>query len=177
MTTPVRQPLYATLAYRVRQFRAALAATVGDDEHALVARLLAPAELPLFEAMPAYDQRHCLDVFYTLRAAGHDDILLLRAALFHDCGKLDDDGTPMSLPWYITASLLKALAPPLYRVLAEIGRGPLRPLRVYAEHAWRGSRMAARAGSPPTIVQAIRHYHDKQPTGLAAQLQWADEQH
>lgn len=177
MTTPVRRPLYATLAYRVRQFRAALAATVGDDERALVARLLAPAELPLFEAMPAYDQRHCLDVFYTLRAAGHDDILLLRAALFHDCGKLDDDGTPMSLPWYIAASLLKALAPPLYRVLAASGRGPLRPLRVYAEHAWRGSRMAARAGSPPAIVQAIRHYHDKQPTGLAAQLQWADEQH
>lgn len=177
MTKPARRPLYATLAYRVRQLRGALAASVSDEERALVARLLAPGELPLFEAMPAYDQRHCLDVFYTLREAGHDDILLLRAALFHDCGKVDDDGTPMSLPWYIAASLLKALAPPLYRVLAASGRGPLRHLRVYAEHAWRGSRMAMRAGSPPTIVQAIRHYHDERPTGMAAQLKWADEQH
>jgi hypothetical protein len=177
MITSARRPLYATLAYRVRQFRTAVRANVSDEEHALVARLLAPAELPLFEAMPAYDQRHCLDVFYTLREAGHDDLLLLRAALFHDCGKVDDDGTPMSLPWYIAASLLKSLAPPLYRLLAMSGRGPLRPLRVYAEHAWRGSRMAARAGSPAAIVETLRHYHDPNPAGMAALLHWADEQH
>jgi hypothetical protein len=177
MVTQARRPLYATLAYRVRQFRAAVRASVSDDERGLVARLLLPSELRLFEAMPAYDQRHCLDVFYALREAGHDDILLLRAALFHDCGKVDDDGTPLSLPWYIAASLLKALAPPLYRLLAASGRGPLRPLRVYAEHAWRGSRMAALAGSPPAIVQTIRHYHDPSPSGMAALLKWADEQH
>lgn len=162
--------------YRVRQFVAALRAEVSTAEYELVARTLAPGELRLFEAMPLYDQRHCLDVYWTLWHSGQRDDLLLRAALFHDCGKLDDSGRPMALGYYTLATLLRAL-PPVYRAAAASGRGPLRPVRLYAEHAWRGSRMAAAAGSPPEIVATLRHYHDARPIGLAAVLQWADEQH
>lgn len=164
------------MRYRVRQFRAALCAYVRSEERSLVARLLSPAEQQLFEAMPLYDQRHCLDVYYTLCAAGCTDPLLLRAALIHDCGKVEDDGRPMSLPWYVGVTLLKRLAPSLYRAAAASGRGFLRPVRIYAEHAWRGARMAASAGSPPEIVETLRHYHDVAPSGRAAMLQWADEQ-
>jgi hypothetical protein len=82
----------------------------------------------------------------------------------------------MRLGWYILATLLKRL-PALYIAAAASGRGPLRPIRIYAEHAWRGAQMASAAGSPPEIVYALRHYHDVSPTGLAAILQWADEQH
>lgn len=164
------------LVYRVKQFIAAVRASISPEEHATVAELLTPAEQKLFYAMPLYDQRHCFDVFETLRRARIDDQLLLRAALFHDCGKVDDDGRPMLLHWYIVVSLLKQLTPRLYFSLAASGRGPLRALRVYAEHAWRGSRMALAAGSPPEIVEAIRHYHDLAPSGRAAILQWADEQ-
>lgn len=164
------------LAYRVKQFISAVRASIRPEEHMIVAELLTPAEQQLFYAMPLYDQRHCFDVFETLRRAGISDRLLLRAALFHDCGKVDDDGRPMLLHWYIVVSLLKQLTPRLYFSLAASGRGPLRALRVYAEHAWRGSRMALAAGSPPEIVEAIRHYHDLAPSGRAAILQWADEQ-
>jgi hypothetical protein len=149
---------------------------VGADERALVARSLTTGELRLFNLMPTYDQRHCLDVYQTLVDAGHSDPLLLRAAIFHDCGKVDDDGRPMGLGWYILATLLKKL-PALYLAAAASGRGPLRPIRIYAEHAWRGAQMAAAAGSPPEIVAILRHYHDPAPTGMAAILQWADEQH
>ncbi|GAB4448143.1 MAG: HDIG domain-containing protein [Chloroflexi bacterium OHK40] len=159
-------------AYRVRQFIAAVRARVSDTERAMVAATLTPAELRLFAAMPPYDQRHCLDVHHTLVAAGHRDPLLLRAALFHDCGKLDDDGRPMPIGWYVAATLLKR-APALYLVAARI----CPPVRRYAEHAWRGARMAAQAGSPPEIVAIIRHYHDPTPGGRAALLKWADEQH
>jgi hypothetical protein len=165
------------LAYRVQQFAAAVGGRVRDDELALVRATLAPSELVLFEAMPRYDQRHCLDVYYTLRDAGYTDPLLLRATMFHDCGKVDDGGRPMPLAMYMLAAALKDYTPWLYRALAASGRGPLRGIRIYAEHAWRGSRMAARAGCPPEIVATIRHYHDDHPTGMAAQLQWADEQH
>lgn len=167
---------WSAARYRVGQLHAALRAEVCADEYALVAGCLTPAEQRLFAAMPTYDQRHCLDVYQTLRRAGHADPLLLRAALFHDCGKVDDDGRPMALAWYLLVTLLKRW-PWLYRAAAASGRGPLRPVRVYAEHAWRGARMAAAAGSPPEIVATIRHYHDRAPTGRAALLQWADEQH
>lgn len=160
------------LPYRAQQFFAALRARVSAEERALVATTLTPAELRLFEAMPPYDQRHCLDVHHTLAAAGHADPLLLRAALFHDCGKLDDRGRPMSLAWYVAATLLKR-APAIYLAAARL----CPPVAIYADHARRGAEMAHAAGSPPAVVAAIRHYHDPAPSGRAALLQWADEQH
>jgi hypothetical protein len=166
---------HSTLAYRARQFFAALRAEVSPAERALVARTLTGGERRLFDQMPTYDQRHCLDVYHTLVDAGQRDPLLLRAAIIHDCGKVDDDGRPMGLGWYIMATLLKRL-PALY-IAAAAGRARLRPIQIYAEHAWRGAGMAAEAGSPPEIVDTLRHYHDPAPTGMAAILQWADEQH
>lgn len=162
----------SALPYRARQFVAALQARVSDAELTMVAASLTPGELRLFAAMPRYDQRHCLDVRGTLAQAGHDDPLLLRAATIHDCGKVDDAGRPMSLMWYVLATILKR-APGLY--LAAARRGG--PIAVYADHAWRGARMAAAAGSPPELVATLRHYHDPAPTGRAALLKWADEQH
>jgi putative nucleotidyltransferase with HDIG domain len=156
--------------YQARQFLAALRARVSDEEWAMVRATLAPGELRLFQAMPLYDQRHCLDVHRTLLGAGHADPLLLRAAIFHDCGKLDDRGRPMPLRWYVLATLLKRV-PPLYLLAARL----FPPVAIYAEHARRGARMAKSVGSPPAIVAAILHYHDPAPTGLAAVLQWADE--
>lgn len=169
--TPARGPRPAARSYRARQLLAALRARVSDEERATLRATLAPGELQLFAAMPAYDQRHCLDVRRTLADAGHADPLLLRAAAFHDCGKLDDAGRPMALPWYVAATLLKRL-PGLYLIAARL----LSPVAIYADHARRGARMARAAGCPPVIVDAIRHYHDPAPTGMAALLQWADEQ-
>lgn len=170
-----RAPAHQGLSYRTRQFFAAVTARVSAEELALVGATLTPAELRLFEAMPLYDRRHCLDVHHTLAAAGHADPLLLRAAIIHDCGKVDDQGRPMGLLWYVAATLLKRL-PGLYLAAARLG-GPLAPIGVYAEHAWRGAHMAEAAGSPPEIVTTLRHYHDPSPCGRAALLKWADEQH
>ncbi len=165
-----------SLTYRIGQFRAALHAQVSEAERHLVATLLSPSEQCLFALMPTYDQRHCLDVYHTLVTANHTDPILLRAALIHDCGKVDDDGRPMGLFWYVVATIIKRW-PALYLALAKDGYGPLRPLRVYAEHAWRGARMAAQAGAPDEMITILRHYHDPAPQGMAALLQWADQQH
>jgi hypothetical protein len=162
------------LTYRLRQFASALQARITPAERTLVAQLLTPAEQDLFQRMPVYDQRHCLDVYHTLVAAGHCDPLLLRAALIHDCGKVDDAGHPMTLAWYVLVTILKRL--PLIYTIAGSGHLPLlQPVQTYAEHAWRGARMAAAAGSPQEMVLMLRHYHDPLPHGLARILQWADE--
>lgn len=170
-------PQRSMAGYRLRQLWSAFHARVSAEEDQLVVRWLSPGEQRLFWAMPRYDQRHCLDVCYTLCTSGYHDPLLLRAALIHDCGKVDDDGQPLSLFWYMLATVLKKGCLPVYMAAAASGRGVLRPVRIYAEHAWRGARMAAAMGSPPEIVATLRHYHDATPTGRAALLQWADEQH
>jgi hypothetical protein len=163
------------LAYRMRQFGAALRAQVSAEEQVLARSVLTPAEYRLFAQMPRYDQRHCIDVYRTLVAAGQTEPLLLRAALIHDCGKVADDGRQMSLGWYILVTLVKRI-PALYIALGRPG-SVVEPVQRYAEHAWRGAHFAACAGSPPVMLTTLRHYHDPSPTGLAALLQWADEQH
>ncbi len=169
---PLPQRAVLALPYRARQFFAALGAKVSPAELALVAARLSPGELRLFQAMPLYDQRHCFDVYQTLVEAGHHDEVLLRAAIIHDCGKLDDAGRPMALGWYGLATLLKTL-PALYLAVARLGG----PVAIYADHAWRGARMAEAVGASPELCRILRHYHDPAPTGLAALLKWADEQH
>ena len=137
--------------YRLGQFFAALTARLTPDERALVARVLIPGELSLFERMPRHDQRHCLDVYQVLRRAGYADPLLLRAALLHDCGKVDDQGRPIPLLYYGLFVVLKRLAPALYAAAARLGRGPLRPFAVHATHDERGARLAEAAGHHPDI--------------------------
>lgn len=158
----------------MRQLLAALRATVSPAEQALVATTLSPGEQRLFGLMPRYDQRHCLDVYATLVAAGHTEPILLRAALIHDCGKVDDGGQPMGLGWYVGVTVLKR-SPGLYLTAARLG-GPNGPVAIYADHAARGARMAAAVGAPAELCSILRHYHDPAPNGAAALLQWADEQ-
>ena len=162
---------------RLRQFLAAITARIAPGERALTAQLLSPGELRLFECMPRFDQRHCLDVYYTLVRGGHDDPLLLRAALLHDCGKVDDDGRPIPLIYYGLFVVLKRLAPALYARAARDGRGPLWPFAVHAVHEERSALLAAAAGSAPEVVAILRDYAARRASPPAAALYWADEQH
>jgi hypothetical protein len=162
--------------YRLRQLFAALTARLTPAEREWVGQMLGPAELVLFERMPRYDQRHCLDVCTTLRAGGYDDPLLLRAALLHDCGKVGDDGRPIPLIYYGAFVVIGRLAPALYRWAARVGRGPLRPFAVHAAHDERSARLAAAAGSPPALVTILDDYGARRATAQTRALAWADEQ-
>jgi hypothetical protein len=170
--------------YRLRQFFAALTARLSQDDRAVVARALSPAERCLFERMPRYDQRHCLDVYNTLRAAGHDDAVLLKAALLHDCGKVGDDGRPIPLIYYGLFVVLKRLLPGIYDLAERGGRrperwfaGPLRPFAIHAAHEQRAARMAEAAGASPELAAILRDYGARRGTARALALLWADEQH
>jgi hypothetical protein len=162
--------------YRLAQFFMALSARLTPEERALVARTLSSSELRLFERMPRYDQRHCLEVYRLLRRGGYADPLLLRAALLHDCGKVDDDGRPIPLLYYGLFVVLKRIAPALYAWAARDGRGPLRPFAVHAAHDERSARLAEAAGSPPELVATLRDYAARRETERTSALSWADNQ-
>jgi hypothetical protein len=164
------------LRYRARQFFAALTARLSSAERTLVVQLLSPGELRLFERMPRFDQRHCLDVYRTLVDGGYVDPLLLRAALIHDCGKVDDAGRPIPLLYYGVFVIAERFAPRLYRWAARDGRGLLWPFAVHAAHDERGALLAAAAGSPPALVAILRDYGARRVTAQTAALLWADAQ-
>jgi len=162
--------------YRLRQFFAAAGGHISLEERVLVVRLLNPGELQLFERMPRFDQRHCLDVYHTLTRAGYDDPLLLRVALIHDCGKVADDGRTIPLVYYGLFVVLKRFAPALYRRAACHGRGPLWPFAVHATHERRAALLAEMVGSPPELVAILRDYAVRRANHRTTALMWADEQ-
>lgn len=164
------------VGYRWRQFASAVAARITPAERALVAAMLSSAELRLFERMPRHDQRHCLDVYQLLVRGGYADPLLLRAALLHDCGKVDDDGRPLPLLYYGLFVVLKRAAPALYAWAVRDGRGPLRPFAIHAAHDQRSARMAEAAGSPPEVVVTLHDYAERRMTERTRALAWADNQ-
>jgi hypothetical protein len=160
--------------YRLRQFFAAVGGHITLDERVLVVGLLDPGELQLFERMPRFDQRHCLDVYHTLVRAGYDDSLLLRAALIHDCGKVADDGRAIPLVYYGLFVVLQRFAPALYQRAAGDGRGPLWPFAVHATHEQRAALLAELMGSPPELVAILHDYAARRVTERTAALAWAD---
>jgi hypothetical protein len=158
---------------RVRQFAAAVTARVSEDERELLNSTLTPSEQQLFARMPLFDQRHSLDVYHTLARAGHDDPALLKAALLHDCGKVDDDGRPLPLVYYGLFVVLKRLAPALYARAARSGRPALRPFAVHAEHDLRSAHMAEAAGNHD-VAAILRDYAARRGTVQTRALSWAD---
>jgi len=172
---------------RIRQFFRATLARVRPGELAETEALFTPAQMALFQRMERSDQRHCLDVFYTLRRAGHHDRALLQAALLHDAGKTVPAGGKSTetrgllqrlTVWHRTlVVLLPSIAPNWMARLAADGRGWKRPFALHVQHAQTSAELAAQAGSAPEVVALIRRHHEPEPddTRLAL-LQWADEQ-
>ena len=161
---------------RLRQLNAALTAQLSPADEELVAALLNPAEQRLFARMPLFDRRHCLDVHNTLVRGGHTDVALLKAALLHDCGKVDDQGRSIPLVYYGIFVVLQAGAPALYRRAVHHGRGILWPFAIHAQHDQRSTQLAAAAGSPAQTIEILHDYGAQRQLPATRLLAWADEE-
>lgn len=158
--------------HRVTQFVGHVTARVRPGEGALVRRVLPPAAVELFDAMPVADRRHGLDVAGRLLAAGVDDDDVLAAALLHDAGK----GHAMRLWHRVGGVLLEAAAP---RLLARLATPNPRSWRHgfhrYLHHGPMSAEAALAAGCPPRVGAFIAGTTDATDAALAAALRAADD--
>ena len=139
--------------YRVRQFVSALrAGQLASQERAFVNRYLTPAQQALFERMSAQDQCHAVAVAHTLYQQGWRDVELLQAALLHDVGKA---GSGLCLLHRVLIVLLQAFWPAGLAWLAKEDRGWRRPFYCHVHHPQIGARLAAAAGSSPSVIALI----------------------
>jgi len=135
-------------AARIRRTVIYLRPIVGPDERAALDGWLTPAEMRLFDAMPAADRRHGLDVVATLRAAGAgQDRELLVAGLVHDCGKGPRVRLVHRVAWSLGWIWRAAGRLPTFRY----GLARLR------DHASISADLAANAGCARRVVDLIRN--------------------
>lgn len=161
--------------YRIRQLVRALNGRISPHEHSLITQLLSAQELAIFVNMPRFDQRHCLDVCLTLVRGGYSTPALLRAALLHDAGKVNDAGQPIPLLYYGLFVVLKKFTPTLYSRAASHGRGLLQPFAIHNTHEQRTIEMATRAGCQPETLAILRDYAYGCETAETRALGWADD--
>ncbi len=144
---------YRTAVYRVRQFVSALRASrLSTQERTFVNQYLSPAQQVLFERMSVQDQSHAVAVARALYQQGWRDVALLQAALLHDIGKADSG---LSLWHRVLIVLLHAIWPAGLTWLAQEDGGWRRPFYRHVHHPQIGARLAAEAGSSPSVVTFI----------------------
>ena len=171
--------------YRVRQFFRALAARVSEEDLEQIACVLTPASLALFRSMAIQDQRHCLDVYTTLRQAGHTNQDLLAAALLHDVGKaaarlpawqraiivlLEHFAPRLLVHWSEKETQDQTLSLPKGHALS-LPKGWRRPFAAHARHPEVGARWAQEAGCSPLTAALIRRHQDRTSNCQAAENQ------
>lgn len=150
---------------RIKQFIRAVSASIKAQDMGFLNQYLDNRMLELFFKMDVVDQRHCLDVAYTLKKNYPqltDD--LIRACLLHDIGK---QVSLISL-W---KRIFYVLLPP------KKIKNTNNELNVLAWHAEYGFKIAEQSGLSSYIAEIIRFHHDKPAKNKDIKLlQLADEQ-
>jgi hypothetical protein len=136
---------------------------VSAADGAQLAGWLTPAQVSLYDAQPAGDRRHGLDVVAALRLAGTTDPELLAAGLLHDCGK----GRRVRFLHRVVWSLGQHYGEWIWRLS--------RPLPTFSaglaglrDHANRSAELAELAGCSARTVELIRN--QEAPTDDAGRL-------
>ena len=141
---------------RMKQFWRACRATVEPRELTGLSEYLDPAQRILFARMMVSDQRHCLDLFYSLRERMGTDGPLLQAALLHDVGK---SVAPVRLWHRVVYVLLGRLSRGARaKLCARDDQGWRAPFFVLAHHTDLGADMALEAGCSAEVVALIRSH-------------------
>lgn len=140
--------------YRTWQFFQALSAHLGEEDLRVLRENLTLEELAAFTRMPQADQRHSLDVYYTLVRRGKTHPDLLKAALLHDIGKGEGE---IRLWHRVSIVLVRAFFPRALKWLA-VPDGWRRPFYIHYYHPILGAEIAQRLGcSPLTVELILRH--------------------
>lgn len=138
---------------RFIQYFKALTANIGDKDYGFLNSLLNKKEREYFMRLPVFEMRHSLDVCYTLISKyGISDKELLKAALFHDIGKIKAKITVNKKSF---AVLIKKIP-----VLASYLEKRLYFLHVYYNHPVYGGAICKEMALGDRVIYIVEHHHD-----------------
>lgn len=167
--------------YRLRQFKNAVVAVPDQEELALAASILTPAQLALFHRLQPGEQAHSLQVLKKLAARNVTEagnLELQAAALLHDVGKCLYRLHLWERVWIVLGQALFPGQVEQWGRLPAPGRMPQagdlkaswwrRPFIVAVQHPEWGAELASQAGSSPLVASLIRRHQKLLPEGAGA---------
>ncbi len=164
--------------YRSRQFAQAIRPHASQEDLALVASILSPAQLELFQQMQMSEQAHSLRVLYALLSQGETNIDLQTAALLHDVGKIR---APLQLWERVLIVLVKMICPGCMQKWGSAvnwtsteGFGWRRPFIVAEQHPRWGAELAAESGASSLAVTVISRHQESFTPSPDAELPLED---
>lgn len=144
--------------YRVRQFLR-MAGILGPSRagglRLEITALLSPAERAIFSRLSEADRRHSVELATRLWRDGHDDPLLLRAALLHDVGKAE---AGIRLWHRVVVVLVNRFAPRLRGWLTATSVGWRQPFFAIWHHPVIGADRLQQVGAPAEVIWLVRHH-------------------
>jgi hypothetical protein len=126
---------------------------------------------PLFTSMQSADQRHCLDVYERLLAAGTTDHEMLTAALIHDAGKGSISGARFGVLHRVLYTAIERW-PGVVRNIARWNRG----IRSLQHHDARTIELAREFGAAPGVIRLLQAMTGAAADERAPVLKAADDQ-
>lgn len=139
-------------------------------------------EQVLFFQMAPVDQRHAFEVAREVATdpriqTADERILLVKAGLLHDIGKVKGDFT---ITQRVLVKLMKKFLPGTYRKLASQYQKPgtlTHAVFVQAAHPKRGAYMLQAFGASELVVELVKNHHETPKSRFARLLREADNLH
>lgn len=151
--------------YRVKQFFKAISAKITAEDLSLINEYLNENEIQLFNRLPVYDKKHCINVARDIIKEvdenefnkNNKDIthnMLIKAALLHDIGKLYKTLNPVDKS--ILVLLDKATKGNLknYKTIKKI--------HVYYNHGEEGYKLLKDKNYNNKFLEVIKNHHNKE---------------
>lgn len=151
--------------YRVKQFFKAISAKITAEDLNLINEYLNENEIQLFNRLPVYDKKHCINVARDIIKEvdenefnkNNKDIthnMLIKAALLHDIGKLYRTLNPIDKS--ILVLLDKATKGNLknYKTIKKI--------HVYYNHGEEGYKLLKDKNYNNKFLEVIKNHHNKE---------------
>ncbi|MGB9780573.1 HDIG domain-containing metalloprotein [Caldanaerobacter sp.] len=154
---------------RVKQYLKAIKSRVFEEDYKFLLKILNEKELEYFNRLPEFEKRHALDTcYYIIEKYGVEDEDLIKAALFHDIGKIK---APLTVHKKVLAVVLER-----FPFIAMHLKKYVWFLKVYYDHPKYSRDICREMGCNERVVYFVEHHHDKEVSdeGLK-RLQEADK--
>jgi putative nucleotidyltransferase with HDIG domain len=150
--------------YRVKQFLKAISAKITEEDLKLVNQFLSHSEIELFNKLPVYDRKHCINVAKDIMNETTEEKFnkynkeisyrtLIKAALLHDIGKLYKTLNPIDKS--ILVLLNKATKSKLKNYKG------LKKVHVYYNHGEEGYKLLKDKDYDNKFLDIIKNHHSK----------------